>query len=99
MQGKYLRNAGVQALSYGETGSPIAGGESTAELQRELKASSFEHTEAGLVSLQVLPAEEMCAPNHSCNMACMHECCDCVHWVFDWVNGTRDTRMRQKTPI
>ena len=61
MQGKYLRNAGVQALSYGETSSPIAGGESTAELVRELKASPFEHTEGGLVSLQVLPSEEMCA--------------------------------------
>ena len=65
MQGKYLRNAGVQALSYGESGSPIAGGESTADLVRELKSSPFEHTEAGLVSIQVLPSEEMSASSLS----------------------------------
>ena len=71
MQGRYLRNAGVQALSYGEAGSPIAGGESTADLLRELKASPFEHTEAGLVSMQVLPSEEMSASSLSTGT---HDC-------------------------
>jgi hypothetical protein len=70
VQGKYLRNAGVQALSYGEAGSPIAGGESTAELLRELQASTRKHSEAGLVSIQVQSSEAMCAFT-AWNLLCM----------------------------
>lgn len=61
VQGKYLRNAGVARLAYGTTESPIAGGESLAELLREKERSSAKHSRSGLVSLQVMPAVDMCA--------------------------------------
>lgn len=77
LQGKYLRNAGVQALSYGETASPIAGGDSIAGLVRELGQSKAKHNAAGLVSLQVEPSEEMCAHQHL-YLTCLHMWC-CRH--------------------
>ena len=55
VQGKYLHCAGVSSLSYGSPAgeSPIAGGDSTAALERELQASARSHDAAGLVSLDV----------------------------------------------
>eukprot|EP00892_Ulva_mutabilis_P003796 jgi/Ulvmu1/1789/UM119_0007.1 len=58
-EGKYLRNAGVARLAYGTTESPIAGGESLAELLREMDRSTAKHSKAGLVSLQLKPAVEI----------------------------------------
>lgn len=57
--GTFIRNVGVQTLSYGEEESLIAGGESTAELERELAASNDRHNSAGIVSLQVRSTQEM----------------------------------------
>ena len=61
LQGKYIASPGVAALSYGEGESPIAGGDSTAQLVRELDASQLRHDTPGLVSLEVKPMVEMCA--------------------------------------
>lgn len=52
----YVRNAGARSLSYRADGaSPIAGGDSTLELERELDDASrrLPHDQAGLVSLIV----------------------------------------------
>ncbi|CAG9460651.1 unnamed protein product [Pedinophyceae sp. YPF-701] len=43
----------VRTLRYGQSESPIAGGETTLDLDRELAASSRKHDAAGLVSLVV----------------------------------------------
>lgn len=61
VQGKYIASPGVAALSYGEGESPIAGGDATAPLVRELEASPLRHDAAGLVSLEVNPMVDMCA--------------------------------------
>ena len=61
LQGKYIASPGVARLSYGEGASPIAGGDATAALVRELDASSLRHDAAGLVSLEVNPMVDMYA--------------------------------------
>jgi hypothetical protein len=59
VQGQYIHNAGVQSLSYDASGATaIAGGDSTAQLEREMRAASHSHDRAGIVSIQVLSDEE-----------------------------------------
>ena len=72
-QGKFLHCAGVQNLSYGDAGCPIAGGESTAALSREMQASKRRHDAAGLCSIQIKSDEEMCAT--SLRTRCSVQCC------------------------
>jgi hypothetical protein len=55
----------VQSLSYNASGTTaIAGGDSTAQLEREMHRSGHTHDRAGIVSIQVKSAEEACVfPN------------------------------------
>lgn len=62
VQGLFVRNTGVSALSYGDGEPKLAGGESTAELERELLVSTLRHDGPGIVSLVVKPSQELCAP-------------------------------------
>jgi hypothetical protein len=51
-----VRCEGVASLSYAADGeSPIAGGDSTADLEKEMDSAALRHNEAGLVSLVVRP--------------------------------------------
>jgi cyclophilin family peptidyl-prolyl cis-trans isomerase len=56
----YVRNEGVKSLSYSATAvSPIAGGDSTAELEGEMDApGALRHDAPALVSLDVREASE-----------------------------------------
>lgn len=55
----YIRNEGVKRLAYNASErSPIAGGDSTDQIEEELSAQTRRHDQAGLVSLVVGEAKE-----------------------------------------